>query len=84
MWAEPTGDVQEPPGWVMIDDRTGRPVPGQSWDDPELFTLHPSREVAGFNRTVRAGGLVLVVKDDQVQVWYPNGTGGDPRSVLLP
>ncbi len=84
VWAEPTGDVLEPPGWVLLDDRTGREVPGQRWDDPELFTLHPSREAAGFNRTVRAGGLVLVVKDDEVQIWYPIGTGGEPRQVLLP
>jgi hypothetical protein len=84
VWEEPLGDVLEPPGWVMIDDRTGEPVPGQQWDDPELFTLHPSREVDGFNRTVRAGGLVLVVKDDRVQLWYPAGTGGEPRTVALP
>jgi hypothetical protein len=84
VWAEATGDTLEPAGWVLLDDRTGRPVPGQSWDDPELFTLYPSREVAGFNRTVRAGGLVLVVKDDRVQVWYPRGAGGEPRTVLLP
>ena len=84
VWAEITGDVLEPPGWELIDDRTGQPVPGQSWDDPELFTLHPSREVDGFNRTAHAGGLVLVVKDDQLQVWYPRGTGGDPRSVQVP
>ena len=83
-WAEPTGDILEPPGWLLLDDRTGREVPGQRWDDPELFTLHPSREVAGFNRTVRAGGLVLVVKDAQVQVWYPSGAGVEPRTVLLP
>jgi hypothetical protein len=82
--AESTGDVLEPPGWVLLDDRTGREVPGQSWDDPELFTLYPSREVSGFNRTVRAGGLVLVVQGDQLQVWYPKATGGEPRSVLLP
>ncbi|HEX2784158.1 MAG TPA: hypothetical protein VHN36_11265 [Ilumatobacteraceae bacterium] len=75
-WAEPTGDVLEPPGWVLLDDRTGREVPGQRWDDPELFTLYPSREAAGFNRTVRAGGLVLVIKDDQVRVWYPSGELG--------
>jgi hypothetical protein len=68
----------------VVDDRTGREVPGQSWDDLESFTLYPSREVSGFNRTVRAGGLVLVVKGDQVQVWYPKATGGEPRSVLLP
>ena len=83
MWAEIVGDVLEPPGWVLIDDRTGQPGPGQSWDDPELFTLHPSREVDGFHRTVRVGGLVLVVRDDQLQVWYPKGTGGDPRTVLV-
>ena len=37
-----------------------------------------------FNRTVRVGGLVLVVRDGQVQVLYPRGTGGDPRTVLVP
>jgi hypothetical protein len=82
--AESIGETLEPPGWVLLDDRTGRQVPGQSWDDPELFTLYPSREVAGFNRTVRAGGLVVVVKDDHAQIWYPQGTGGEPRTVLLP
>jgi hypothetical protein len=46
--------------------------------------VYPSREVSGFNRTVRAGGLVLVVKGDEVQVWYPKATGGEPRGVLLP
>jgi hypothetical protein len=82
--AESAGEILEPPGWVLLDDRTGREVPSQSWDDPELFTLYPSREVSGFNRTVRAGGLVLVVKGDEVQVWYPKATGGEPRGVLLP
>ena len=84
VWAEIMGETLEPPGWVLLDDRTGREVPGQRWDDPELFTLYPSREVSGFNHTARAGGLVLVVKGDQVEVWYPKGTGGDPRSVVLP
>ena len=79
-----SSETLEPPGWVLLDDRTGREVPGQRWDDPELFTLYPSREVSGFNRTARAGGLVIVVKGDQVEVWYPKGTGGDPRSVVLP
>ncbi len=82
--AEPKEGVSEPPGWVLLDDRTGNLVPGQIWNDPELFTLYPSREVSGFNRTERAGGLVIVVKDEQVRVWYPRGTGdATPHHVLL-
>ncbi len=82
--AEPKGQVAEPPGWVLLDDRTGDLVAGQTWDDPELFTLYPSREVSGFNRTIRAGGLVIVVKDEQVRVWYPRGSGDPaPHHVLL-
>lgn len=84
VWAEPIGDILEPPGWVLLDDRTGHPVAEQEWDDPQLFTLYPSREVAGFNRTVRAGGLIVVVQDLQVRIWYPKGTGGAPRLVSMP
>ncbi|MBK5333944.1 MAG: hypothetical protein JJD93_18355 [Ilumatobacteraceae bacterium] len=84
VWAEVVGDILEPTGWVVLDDLTGREVPGQRWDDPEAFTLHPSRQVAGFDRTTRAGGLVLVIDGPQLQVWYPKGTGDKPRSVLLP
>jgi hypothetical protein len=82
--AEPQGQASEPPGWVLLDDRTGSLVPGQIWNDPELFTLYPSREVSGFNRTLRAGGLIIVVKDEQVHVWYPRGAGGaTPHHVLI-
>ena len=84
VWAEPLGAVFEPPGWVLLDDQTGQEVAGQRWDAPETFTLHPSREVAGFNTTARAGGLLLVVKDNDVQVWYPKRTGGVPRTLSLP
>jgi hypothetical protein len=84
VWAEGVGDLLEPTGWVMLDDRTGREIPGQRWNDPGIFTLYPSREVAGFNRTTRAGGLMLVVDGTELQVWYPVGTGGNPRSVLVP
>lgn len=83
VWAEVVGDVLEPTGWVMLDDRTGREVSGQRWEDAGAFTLHPSRQVAGFDRTTRAGGLVLVITGAQLQVWYPKGTGGAPRSVVL-
>lgn len=83
-WAEIVGDVLEPPGWVLLDDRTGREVAGQRWDDPEAFTLHPSREVDGYNRTTRAGGLILVVRDNQVEVFYPKGSAGEPHRTLLP
>lgn len=83
VWAEVVGDVLEPTGWVMLDDRTGREVSGQKWEDAGAFTLHPSRQVAGFDRTTRAGGLVLVITGAQLQVWYPKGTGGAPRSVVL-
>ena len=84
VWAEVVGDVLEPPGWVLLDDRTGREVAGQRWDDPEAFTLHPSREVDGYNRTTRAGGVVLVVKDSQVEVFYPEGAAGEPHRTVLP
>ena len=84
VWAEIVGGAPEPTGWVMLDDRTGQEVTGQRWPDPQVFTLHPSRDAAGFDRTTRAGGLVLVVEGAQLQVWYPTGTGGKPRSVLLP
>jgi hypothetical protein len=83
-WAEVVSDVLEPPGWVLLDDRTGREVAGQRWDDPEAFTLHPSREVDGYNRTTRAGGVVLVVKDNQVEVFYPKSTPGEPHRAVLP
>jgi hypothetical protein len=81
---EVIGDTWQPPGWVMLDDRTGRQVPGQIWDDPTLFILLPSRNVSGFDETVRAGGVLLLVAGDQVRVWYPQGTGGEPRNVLIP
>jgi hypothetical protein len=81
--AEEVGNTWQPPGWMMLDDRTGREVPGQIWDDPGLFILLPSRNASGFNQTVRAGGVLLLVAGDQVWVWYPEGTGGEPRTGLL-
>ncbi len=71
------------PGWVLLDDRTGRSVPGQSWDDPTAFS-HPCCGESELESTVRAGGLVLVGEGEQVRAWYPKGAGGEPRTALLP
>jgi PQQ-like domain len=68
------------PGWVMLDDRSGRAVPGQSWTRPSSFN-HPC--CADPNSTVRSGGIVLVVDGQQLRVWYPKGTGGTPRTIVL-
>lgn len=69
-----------PPGWFMLDDRTGRSVSGQSWNDPMTF-IHPC--CGDENGTVRAGGIVLVTVGEQVRVWYPKGTGGEQRTAII-
>jgi hypothetical protein len=71
------------PGWVLLEDGTGRAVPGQSWDDPKAFS-HPCCSESELNATVRAGGVVLVTEGSQLRVWYPEGAGGTPRAVALP
>jgi hypothetical protein len=71
------------PGWEMLDDRTGRAMPGQSWQDPHTFS-RPCCGESELNATVRVGGVVLVTEGPQLRVWYPEGTGGTPRAVALP
>jgi hypothetical protein len=82
VWDNPDNATLEPTAWILVDDRTGRAVPGQRFK-PEAFTLYPSREVNGFNTTNRAGGLILVVAYDEVRVWYPAGLGGTPHTLQL-
>lgn len=81
MWSAKESALKVVRTGLLLDDRTGRTVPGQSWDDPTAFN-HPC--CAEPDSTTRSGGVVLVVEGAQLPVWYAQGAGGAPRMARLP
>ncbi|MGE0306561.1 MAG: hypothetical protein AB7Q27_12445, partial [Acidimicrobiia bacterium] len=57
-------------GWAMFDVVTGVAISGQRWDDPAAFHQGCCGEGEYFHVHV-FGGVVVVVADEHVRVWYP-------------
>jgi hypothetical protein len=57
-------------GWAMFDVVTGVAINGQRWDDPTAFHQGCCGEGEYFHVHV-FGGVVVVVADEHVRVWYP-------------
>jgi hypothetical protein len=74
---------QPPPGWVLVDDRTGTAVAGQQWSDPDAFAAGCCAD-GQYRHVTRDGGVVVVVHDEDVRVWLPDALSGPTRAVTVP
>jgi hypothetical protein len=78
-----TGPTTTPPAYVMIDDRTGAPVPDQQWTDEATFRAACCGDSEYFH-VQRTGGVVVVVAETRVSVWLPATHATVPRLVSVP
>jgi hypothetical protein len=81
--ADPAPGAGAQPGWVLVDDRTGAPVPGQAWTDPGAFRAACCGDGEYFH-VDRTGGVVVVVAGTRVSVWLPAAHDAVPRLVSVP
>lgn len=75
------GNDDEP--WVMIDARTGEPVPGQEWPGGRQFTIGCCGDI-GYYDVLVDGGVALVLAGTHIDIWYPADAGVAPHTIVLP
>jgi hypothetical protein len=81
---DPSSGTTLTPGWVLMDDRTGRPVDDtQHWTDPDAFRQACCGE-SEYVWVSRSGGVLFARNNQHLRVWYPP-TESDPTvAVALP
>jgi hypothetical protein len=72
-------------GYVLVDDRTGEPVPGQAWTDGNAFYQGCCGE-SEYRHVARTGGVVVVTAATTVSVWLPSDTddGAPTHEITIP
>jgi hypothetical protein len=81
---DPSFTTTPTPGWVLIDDRTGRPLDAaQHWTDPEAFR-HGCCGESEYVWVARSGGVLFARNDRHLRVWYPKAEGTATVAVAVP
>ena len=68
--------------WRMLDMRTGEPVDGQEWRDPDAFYQGCCGE-GQYRHTARFGDTVVVVDETEVRIWFPEARSHETKRVEL-